>query len=609
MTEDLSHSTPRLVHLPPGQSLLDTRAPIEAPCGGAGLCGRCRIRVHQGVAPPPTAAERQALTAAELSADIRLACQVTAAGPLDVEILPEALLARADLQVEAALTPAVAPDAAVRRHTVALQPSTIENPVSCWQQIERALKADGAARRPTVSLELVRRRAPMATAGPVTVSLRGDEVIAVQPGTDGRGPFGLAVDLGSTKVAGYLLDLRSGALLAAEGLTNPQVRYGADVVTRLAAALEKRSQAARLRLLARKCVDHLAARLAAGQGLRTDAIAEVVIVANTAMHHLFIGLPLEQLAAAPYMPATTDPLTLRAGELDLNIAPGAHVYFTPPIAGYVGGDHTAMILACRLHESGETLLGLDIGTNTEIVLAHRGRLYCASCASGPAFEGASIHQGVRAVPGAIHQVSVEPDGQWRCDTIGGLPAIGICGSGVVDAVAALVGTGAVNRFGILDRGHPAVRRDPQGGQAEFVLVSADHSGIDRAVVLRQQDIAAVQLAKGAIAAGTHILLQVAGATPADLDRVLVAGAFGSHLTLDSAVALGMLPAIPTTRFRQVGNAAGSGARLSLLSRAERRAAERLAARVQYLELAARPDFARLFTDALAFPVPAAASTG
>ena len=599
----------RRIELAPGQTLIEAglalarrgETAIESPCGGKGHCGQCRVIVRKGRVSPPNRLEKSFITASELDRGVRLACQCKALGPVHVEIPPETMSTVPNLQISGSETP-VTLDPPMRRYTVRLHPTTRQHPFSLWRQIEEALAAMHGVQDPTVAPHLIRMHDPTAADKPVRVTLRGREIIRLDPADAPNQPlFGMAVDLGTTKVAGYLVDLESGQLLASEGVMNPQTGLGADVISRLTYANGHPDHAAELARLARDCIRHLARSLTQRCGAAPTCIAQVVIAGNTAMHHFLLQWPIRQLGFSPYLPASTAPVVVPAHELDLELAPDAMAYLLPPLAGYIGGDHLAMILATRIYEAQAVILGLDIGTNTELVLACNGRLYSCSCASGPAFEGAQIRQGVRAVPGAVHAVRVDGNGRVTLETIAGKPPVGLCGSGVVDAVAELVRNGIVNALGALDRQHPGVEIPSPGAEPAFVLAANNGGQGGRKLVLGQRDIGAIQLAKAAVAAGTSALMAAAGITRADIGQVIIAGAFGTHLNLKSAIAIGLLPDLPETCFCQVGNAAGTGARMVLLSETERRRVESLSRRIQYVELGGNPDFQQWFCQALKFP--------
>jgi len=378
---------------------------------------------------------------------------------------------------------------------------------------------------------------------------------------------------------------------------NPQIAYGEDIMARLNFALADPGDAARLADLVIDALNALAAELSAEVGAAAGDIWEIVVVGNTAMHHLLLGLPVEQLAQAPYLPAVQRSLDVKARDLGLRVAVGSYLHLLPNIAGYVGADHVAMILATRIFETERTVLALDIGTNTEICLAHQGALTCLSCASGPAFEGAHIEHGMRAAPGAIERVRIA-DGKVAWQTIGDLPPAGICGSGILDAVAGLCLNGIVDANGRM-MAHPRVLGS--GSRRAFLLVTAAERGNDRpALTVSQRDVCELQLAKAAIRTGIEVLLEGRGIAAAEIDQVIIAGAFGSYIDIASAMTVGLLPHLPIERVRQVGNAAGMGAKLSLKSVAQRGLAQTFAPQIHYIELASHPRFAEHFARSLVF---------
>jgi uncharacterized 2Fe-2S/4Fe-4S cluster protein (DUF4445 family) len=612
MIEVILDPDDRRVDLAAGQTLMEAgrqlavrgQTAIEAPCGGKGHCGQCRVIVRDGDVTPPNSTEKAFIGTSDLDKGVRLACQCVALGPVHVQIPPETMSAVPYLQISGGDVQ-VALDPPVRRFTVRLRPTTRQHPFSLWRQIEQTLAASHDIQQLNVAPSLIRTHDPTATDTTVAVILRGREVTGLHPAEGPLPPLlGMAVDLGTTKVAGYLVDLESGRLLASEGVMNPQTRLGADVISRLTHANRHPDNTAELSRLARDCIRHLALTLTRRIGAALTGIEQVVVAANTAMHHLLLQWPVRQLGFSPYLPASTAPTVVGARELDLDFARDAMIYLLPPVAGYVGGDHLAMILATRIHESQAVTLGLDIGTNTELVLACNGKLFSCSCASGPAFEGAQIRQGVRAVPGAVHAVRIDADGRAILTTIADKPPLGLCGSGVVDAVAELARTGIINPLGALDRRHPRVQIAASNGEPCFVLAGADDVKEGLRLCLGQKDIAAIQLAKAAVGAGTSALIAAAGITPLDIERVVIAGAFGTHLNLESAIGIGLLPALPVQCFSQVGNAAGTGARMVLVSENERHRAESLGSRIEYIELGGNPKFQQWFCQSLKFPEPA-----
>ncbi len=553
---------------------------LRADCGGIGACEACCVRVAAGRISPPTLHETVILSEEALADGWRLACQACAEGDCAVEA--PAASREAPLRTQTAHAPAALGWDPEIRTAIAAPGAALAEDV--WQ-------AAGLARpsRLSPAAEAQRRRLQGASRVKLLARRSTGEVIGVRPA--GAAALGLAVDIGTTKVAAYLVDLESGEVVEAFGFPNPQQVYGADVIARVAAA--GRSEAALTELL-RRSIGQAAARLCAAHGAAPEAVAEVVAVGNTVMHHLLLGLPVEGLGAAPFTPARRERLYAPASRLGLAFSEDVWLYTPPVIAGFVGADHvSALVAAGFARRSGSAML-LDIGTNTEISLLHEGRILACSCASGPAFEGAQIRQGMRAVPGAIERVRALEEGSWTIETVGGEPPIGFCGSGVLDAVAVLRAVGVLDRMGRM-RGERALRDACRGGAYCVVAPAAEGR---RAVVLTRADVQQVQLAKAAVRTGVDLLLAHAGLTADQVERYIVAGAFGAHLDPAHAAAIGMLPASAVERTEQVGNAAGQGAVGLLVNRALRREAEALGERVQHLELTTHPRFADAFTDNL-----------
>jgi uncharacterized 2Fe-2S/4Fe-4S cluster protein (DUF4445 family) len=544
-----------------------------------------------GELSPASALEAKRLTPRELASGYRLACQAVPRTDVRLEVPAESLSTAQRTQVEGELVP-VEPSPVVRACEIHLSPPSMTDLLADSERVALALQQQHGVLCGRVDLEALRHASGVLRdeGWLVQAVLRGDECLALRP--SGRPLLGLAVDMGTTKVAGYLVDLTTGRTLASRGMMNPQIAYGEDLVTRLARVLESPGEAHTLQELALQALNGVARDLLSEVAGREDDIVDAVVVGNTAIHHLLLRLPVAQLALAPYVPAVSAALDVRARDIGWKLAPGAYVHILPNIAGYVGADHVAMILATGLPATERTVLALDIGTNTEICLAHRGRLQSVSCASGPAFEGAHIEHGMRAARGAIERLYLGDTGP-EYQTVEGAPAVGVCGSGIVDALAALYGAGVVDRRGRMLE-HEGVRG--QGAAREFVIVSEERREGKPAITITQRDVRELQLAKGAIRTGIEALLEANGLSEKDIDEVIIAGAFGSYIDVSSAITIGMLPELPLTRFRQVGNAAGVGARLCLISAEQRRLAAETASRVEYLELAGLPDFATLFAN-------------
>ena len=425
---------------------------------------------------------------------------------------------------------------------------------------------------------------PESLTAPQRLQLEGREAnMEVNPCVSSQDAMGLAVDIGTTKLAAYLVHLQTGETVAKTGAMNPQIAYGEDIISRIAFIDREPDGAKKLQKILIEKINDLLADMCSDARLSPIGVLDAVMVGNTAMHHIAAGLPVSQLGRAPFSPATTKPLNISAESIGLCIAPAANVYLPPVIAGYVGADHVAMLLATEAWKSNRNMITLDIGTNTEISLIARGQIRCCSCASGPAFEGAHIREGMRAAPGAIERARWF-SGRIQWQTIDDQPPIGICGSGILDIVAAFQDGKLIRSTGaLLDT-----------GVSGYVLVPAAQTDLHRDLMVTRNDIHEVQLAKSAIRAGMESLLSEAGLTFMDLDEIIVAGAFGTYLDIRSAVRVGMFPPLPFERFNQVGNSAGIGAKQMLVSMDKRYEAESIAGKVGYLELTTDNNFTNLF---------------
>jgi uncharacterized 2Fe-2S/4Fe-4S cluster protein (DUF4445 family) len=477
-------------------------------------------------------------------------------------------------------------DPAVVSREVSVPEATLADNLSDLDRVIRAL----ATPLPEVDL-VAARQLPAALRGgdwSLRAHIRERELIGFSAA--GRQTLGLAVDLGTTNVAGFLVDLQSGARVASLGIENPQVAWGADVISRMNHAIQGPANAAELRQAASTAINALAHDLCLSIGAVTADIVDVAICGNTAMHHLLLGLPVRQLGRSPFVAAVRDAMDVKARELDLTVCPGAYVHLAPNIGGFVGSDHVTALLATENYwRGGTTTLVMDIGTNTEISLIHRGDIMSASCPSGPALEGGHISCGMRAAEGAIERVTVE-DGRIKIEVIGNRQAVGLCGSGVIDAMAAMRDVGILDDGGRIVGQHPDIA-DVDGKRA-VVLAPG--------VTFNQHDVRAVQLAKAAIRTGIELLLRDRDLREDDIELIVIAGAFGSYIDVGGAIAIGLLPVLPLDRIKQVGNAAGVGVRQILASKQARARARELAQRCRYVELSTRSDFQKTFLHNIGF---------
>lgn len=562
---------------------------IVGACGGRGACGTCTVQIVDGevqhidgrVLAPRTGRKGQ-----EPRGRWVRACQVLPCADCTIEVEPRSLAPVVRAEAEQQGGEVLPLDAAVAAIDLSVPAATLEDPLS---DADRLLRA---ADRPWTALDIAAaRQLPSALrAGDwrLNVRLHGREAIGFAPA--GAPLLGLAVDLGTTNVAGFLIDLRTGARLASLGIENPQVAWGADVVSRINHAMRDVASAEHLRAAAVTAINALAHDLAQAVGASAADIADVTVCGNTAMHHLLAGLPVRQLGRAPFVAAVREPMEVKARDLGLSVCPGAYVHLAPNIGGFVGGDHVTALLATEpAWSSLATALVVDIGTNTEISLIRRGEIVTASCPSGPALEGGHIACGMRAAEGAVERVTVN-DGRLTLAVIGGGKPVGICGSGVIDTVAALREAGELSDAGRLAAGHPDVAEI--GGQRAAVLAND--------IYFTQHDIRAVQLAKSAIRTGMEMLLKDMSLAEREIDRVIIAGAFGAYIDVRSAITIGLLPSLPLETFEQVGNAAGLGIRQMLASQRARTRAAEIASRCRYVELSTRTEFQKTFMHNIGF---------
>lgn len=537
---------------------------LDMPCGGHGLCGKCLVRVRG---------------AGEAEWRTVRACRETVCTDLEVELPEENDALRVLIDGDPS---AGARDPFVRAVTVRVAPCEKGRSSSDWDRLIQALRealpdAGGKWRcEPALASELgdILRK----TGGEVFAVCAGEHILELRDAADVV--LMAAFDLGTTSIAGYLLDAATGATLASGGLTNPQTRFGADVIARADYALRKGTR--ELADCAREGIDSLLGRLCAQAGVARERVLAMSLAGNTCMHHLFLNMSPASLARAPYNPALSEALTLDAADYGLHGHPRARLYVLPVIAGFVGGDTVGCLVSGDWTKRRETALMIDIGTNGEMVMGNCEDMIACSTAAGPAFEGAKISCGMRGTDGAIDHARVE-DGRLVWHVIGDGEAKGICGSGLLDITAALLKLGVIDESGRMEDG--------------------DYRIGDTAVTLTQKDVREIQLAKAAIAAGIRLLAKQLGIGLNEITTVEIAGAFGNHMDPASACAIGLIPPELSGRVRGIGNAAGAGAQRVLMDRSDMEAAARLAGSggARFLELATLNEFQDVFVDELEFP--------
>lgn len=602
----------REIYVPSGTTVQDAiylaGLDFDFPCGGRGKCMKCRVRIA-GAAALPTRLEQEHLDAEEIGKGIRLACRTEIQNDIVVEFpcseTPEHQILVATDGKDVRLDPHL------QKTYVEATPPSLADQRSDWALLKAGLVEEGLEVQDyPVSLSLLRELPQKLRQARfhVTAVTDGQEVLSIEKLDTTKTMLGIAFDIGTTTVVGYLMDLNSGKDLSVVSALNPQTQYGADVVSRITFVAQQPDGLDKLHDAIIGALNTLIGEAVDRAKTSREHVYAVTVVGNSCMHHLFLGINPTNLALAPYVPVTCAPVILEAQALGLQINPAGRVYVLPNIAGFVGADTVGMILATELDWSQSIKLAIDIGTNGEIVLGSRERLLACSAAAGPAFEGAQISSGMRGTTGAIDHIQFEEN--IRHSTIGDAKPQGICGSGLLDAVAGMLKYGIVDYRGkILSPGeltNPDASRfkhhiiEEENTNA-FVLAAETETAHGRSILITQRDIRELQLAKGAIATGIQVLLEELGIGLKDVDEVLLAGAFGNYIDPHSASTIGLIPSVLEARVRLVGNAAGAGAQAALLSRREYRRAAQIAGFVEYIELGACKNFTSLFTHCLYFP--------
>ncbi len=591
------------------QAARDAGVDIVATCGGRGRCRSCRVKVVEGTLPPPTLADIVQLGDQEVREHYRLSCQLRVNDNIAVQVSPPLHETAFQILVDTEVPKkGLTVDCGV--HKVHVQPTLPTDENDATSDLEEVLRGTGLT--PALSLDTVRRLPDMlrqSSAG-LTITTFDGTVLSLESGDTTKQAFGLALDIGTTTVIGYLIDLISGETMATVPGLNPQAVFGGDLMSRIAFAMESTTNVRKLRSRLIGFINEQIGEACSQGGIQRKHIYKIVVVGNSCMHHLFLGIDPKFLGCAPYAPAMRSAYACAAREVGLKVADGARLFMLPLVAGFVGADTLGMILSTHLEVGSKIRVAVDIGTNAEAVMGGQGSLLACSSPAGPALEGAQIRCGMRAAAGAIERVSVDQD--IHVQTIGGVPAVGVCGSGLVDAIAALLDAGVLTTSGrmIAEGPLPAAidkrLRTGKDGIAEFVLVWAGDGGARQDLVLTQADIRQVQLAKAAISSGVAILQHHMGVTDGDIDEFMLAGAFGNYLGMRSVRRIGLIPDLPPSRIRFVANAAGLGAQMALLSESERQRAELLGQRIEHITLATHPEFQKVFLDAISFPEEVAA---
>ena len=590
---------------------------VTATCGGRGRCTSCRVKFVDGTIPPPTIMDEIQLGDDLVREGYRLSCQCAVTEPITVLLAPP--LEEQAFQILGA-GPGVGGlgvriDAGIGKELVKVSlPREEHHQTSDLEQLAAAVGVAPDDVGPSVltGLPQALRDDPSGVTVTTFTSSSGNAmrtrrtVIAVERGDTTAMKFGLAIDVGTTTVVTTLIELTSGEQLASVSSLNPQAVFGGDLMSRIAFAQFNPVNLRKLHTRIVGLLNQHVAEVCRTSGVLPKWIYKAVVVGNTCMHHLLLGIDPSHVGLAPYAPVMRHAAVLPARDVPLKIAPEGRVCLLPLVAGFVGADAVAVALATRLGETPALRVAVDIGTNGEVLLGSRARLLACSAPAGPALEGAQIRHGMRGAQGAIDRVSIDHD--VHVHTIGDAPALGICGSGLIDLLAGLLDAGVVDWTGLIRvearESLPPALRDRvvmRGEERVFIVLRSGEAGARGEIALTQDDVRQVQLAKGAIASGITMLLHVAGVPLERVEELMLAGGFGNYLSIPSAIRIGLIPALPPPRVRYVGNAASLGAQLCLLSEAERAHAETIAARTEHVSLAAHPDFEQIFVDAMNFP--------
>jgi uncharacterized 2Fe-2S/4Fe-4S cluster protein (DUF4445 family) len=588
----------RVTRVPPGTTLFSAAhwigLPIDSTCGGRGTCGKCKVRVIDG-ASEVTTADRRLLRSDEVDTGWRLSCQARIYEDMTCEV-PQLL--RVPKAATMGLGRLVILDPNVRKVYLELGEPTLQDQRSDITRLRNALSAEGHEMTAGVAVLRTLPKVFRDADFKVTAVLAGEALVAVEPGDTTAECFGVAFDVGTTTLVGTLMNLRTGMASAVRSTLNGQAPYGADVISRISHAMNGQESIDELRGAVVTTMNQVLDGLYRESGVSPERTYEAVVVGNVTMLHLLLGIDPAPIAVMPFTPAFMDQMSVASSEIGLHIHPQGFVQTLPAIGGYVGADIVAGVLATGIAREDKLRVFVDVGTNGEIVLGNAQRALGTAAPAGPAFEGSQIRCGMRATDGAIEGVQLGDDVELQ--VIGGdVPALGICGSGLVDVVAQMLLAGLLDHSGRMRSagevpGHPlAARLIEVDGVRAFLLADG--------VYLTQRDVRELQFAKGSIATGIKVLMDILGVTASDLDEVLLGGSFGSYLNPESAKVIGLVPPVDVDRIIAVGNSAGEGAKIALLSYRERQVAFELPARIEYIELSGRTDFNDAFVSVLAFP--------
>jgi uncharacterized 2Fe-2S/4Fe-4S cluster protein (DUF4445 family) len=597
---------------------------IESICGGKQTCGKCKVQIQEGFfekygihskmdnLTEIVETEEKRLKSREIASRYRLACAAHIHGPVVVFVPEESrgggqIVRKGAREIKVKIAPPI------NKYYVELEPPTLNDPTADLERLLNELREIHGLWDLKVDYEVLKALPNTLREGEwkVTVTTWEDVIIRVEPGLVERS-YGLAVDIGTTTVVGYLTDLHSGKVVAVDSMMNPQVAYGEDVMSRITYAMSHKDGLERMNRAIIDGLNKIVKNTTDFAGITPEDVLEMVVVGNTAMHHIFLNMDPTHVGLSPFPPALHRSVDVKARDLGIKIGRASNTHVLPIEAGFVGADNVGVLIATEPYKQSKIVLTIDIGTNGEILLGNRDKLLSTSCATGPAFEGAHIKHGMRASPGAIERVRIDPmdyevefkvigkaDWHTHLEEVG---ARGICGSGIIEAAAEMFKAGIIKKNGNFNKDlmdvTPRMRVGEDG--PEFVLATKEETAIGRDITITLGDIRAIQLAKGAMYTGSRILMKRYGTDA--IDKVILAGAFGSYIDKEAAMVIGLYPDCDLNNVLAVGNAAGDGARMALINKAKRREANRISREIEYIELTVDPDFQTEFMRAMHFPI-------
>ncbi|WP_347829041.1 ASKHA domain-containing protein [uncultured Planktomarina sp.] len=608
---------------------------LDSVCGGRGICSKCQISpgygefskhgvtVSEGALSDWNSVEQRYKDKRGLVEGRRLGCQATVQGDIVIDVPPESQVHKQVVRKRAEVLD-ITLNPSTRLYYVEVEEPDMHNPSGDLERLVAALETQWQLKDVHADFNILQQMQPILRKGGWTVTCavhHADEgtdpqIVHLWPGLYEGTIYGMAVDLGSTTIAAHLCDLRTGEVVASSGLMNPQIRFGEDLMSRVSYAMMNPGGDKEMTRAVRDGMDALFTQISADAEIDKSLIMDAVFVCNPVMHHLFLGIDPFELGQAPFALATSNSLRLFAHQLDINIHPSARVYILPCIAGHVGADAAAVALSEAPDKSDDLVLVVDVGTNAEILLGNKEKVLACSSPTGPAFEGAQISSGQRAAPGAIEKVEIDPitkdprfrvigcelwsdeEGFW--EAIKGSGITGICGSGIIEAIAEMRMSGLLDASGLIGSATQTGtdRCVLDGRTHSYVMYDASSTGGPK-ITVTNPDIRAIQMAKAALYSGARLLMDKFGVD--SVDRVVLAGAFGAHISPKHAMVLGMIPDVPFERVTSAGNAAGSGARIALIDKSQRAAIEHTVRQIEKIETAIEPKFQEHFVNASGIP--------